>query len=186
MARSLLDTADLAQLRTLAAQGPAVAVASVLVDSGLLQFDPDDPTWDDRDRLVVAGSATATAIEERLASAGARPADTLMRASGGDALAMAFGAAMASQLDGGAWRSWCVLDEAACDDGRVWEAARAAAWAKAATLTALVEGAGTVRLWEACGWTVHSAPADDPAWLLGALDQAVLTSPAVVLAVPGA
>ena len=186
MARSLLDTADLAQLRTLVAGGTAAAIAAAVVDSGLLQFDPDDAEWEDRDRLVVAGTALAEALEARLADAGARPFETVVRASGGDALAMAFGAAVASQVDGAPWRSWCVLDEAACDDGRVWEAARAAAWARASTLTALVEGASTVRMWEACGWTVHQAPVDDPAWLLSSLDQAVATSPAVVLAVPRA
>lgn len=184
MVRSLLDTADLGQLRLLTGAGPAAAVAACLVDTGLLQFDPDDSSWSDRDRLVVAGDGVATALTERLLAAGAQPDGALLRAAlGGDALAFAFGAAMASEADGGAWRSWCVLDEHACDDGRVWEAARAASAAGPQSLAALVVGAGTAALWRACGWDVHIAPAADPAWLLGALDQALQDSPAAVLAV---
>lgn len=186
MARSLLDAADLSALRDLAAGGPAAAVAAALVDTGLLQFDPDDPEWEDRDRLALCGEGVAAAVGRRLGAAGGDPdAVVTPAATGGDALALAFGASMAAAMDGGAWRAWCVLDAGACDDGRVWEVALAAGQARADALGALVAGGGTAPLWRACGWRVHEAPAADPAWLLGALDQVVAAGPAVVLAVGG-
>jgi len=103
-------------------------------------------------------------------------------ALGGDALALALGAALASRLDGSVWRSWCLLGEDAVDDGRLWEVATAAREARADMLTVLGAGTAAAALWHACGWTVHTAPAGDPAWLLGALDHAVAAGPAVVLA----
>lgn len=186
MTRSLLDTVDLPGLRALASGGPAAAVAAALVDTGLLQFDPDDADWEDRDRLVMCGLGVTAATGRRLVAAGADPDAVVMpAAAGGDALALAFGAAMAGTMDGGAWRAWCLLDSDACDDGRVWEVARAAADAAPDTLGALVAGGGTAAMWRACGWQVHEAPATDPVWLLGAIDQVVASGPAVVLAVAG-
>ena len=185
MARSLLDTADLAHLRRLAGPDPAAALAACVVDSGLLQFDPDDPRWEDRDRLVLAGDGLSAAFGARVAAAGGGPRTTLHATHGGDALGMALGAAAASELDGGGWRSWCGLDEQACDDGRVWEVARAAAAACLPTLGAFVAGVATAPLWRACGWQVHLAPADDPAWLLGAFDLAMATVPGVVMVAAG-
>ena len=182
MARSLLDNADLGALRDLSAKGPAAAVAAALVDTQLLQFDPDDPTWEDRDRLFVAGPAVEAALEQRLTASGAKAEDVVTRVrNGGEAAALAFGAAMASAADGGAWRAWCALDAEACDDGRIWEIARAAAAAGAVQLGVVVTGSDTAALWRACGWTVHEAPAADPAWLLGAVDHLLAESPSVVL-----
>jgi transketolase N-terminal domain/subunit len=183
--RSLLDTADLPALRAIAAGDPADLLAATLIDTGLLQFDPDDPEWEDRDRLVVCGSSAVAATGRRLTAAGAADPDSVVTPArnGGDGLALAFGAAMAAMLDGGAWRAWCLLDADACDDGRVWEVARAAADARPETLGVLVAGGGTAGLWRACGWHVHEAPAADPVWLLGSIDQLTAAAPAVVLAV---
>lgn len=184
MARSLLDGADLPVLRDLAAGGPEAALAAALVDTGLLQFDADDPEWEDRDRVVICGPRVTAAVGRRLTAGGADPDAVVTPVpSGGDALAVAFGAAMAGTMDGGAWRAWCMLDAGACDDGRVWEVARAANDARPDTLGALVAGGGSAALWQACGWRVYEAPAADVVWLLGALDQLVTEGPAVVLAV---
>lgn len=182
MPRSLLDTADLSALRAISAAGPAMALAAALIDTGLLQFDADDPAWEDRDRLVVCGASVSSAIADRMATAGTDAEAVVQARTGGDALALAFGAAAASAMDGGPWRSWCVLDGAACDDGRVWEVARAARDGHAEQLGVLVAGGDTAGMWRACGWQVHEAPAADPAWLLGALDHLQTRGPAVVLA----
>ena len=180
MTRSLLDGADLATLRSLG-RTPAIAVAAALIDTGLLQFDPDDAEWADRDRLVVGGESVVFAVEERMEAAGAQ-LTTAAYVAGGEALGVALGAAIAGGLDGGVWRAWCVLDESICDDGRTWEAARAAAGAPdLRTLTALIAGDESTRLWQACGWKVQVVPAGDPVWLLGALDQALLGPPTAVL-----
>lgn len=180
MVRSLLDGADLPALRVLLERDWSAA-ATGLIDSGLLQFDADDPGWEDRDRLIVAGDGIAQVVRERLAAAGATPEDVAVFApSGGHAMALAFGAALASDLDANAWRPWAVLDGAACDDGRVWEVARAAA-SQTDALGVVVEGDRAPGLWTACGWRVHEVPASDPVWLLGALDQVALTGPAAIL-----
>lgn len=181
MPRSLLDGADLPALRDALASGSSAA-ATALVDAGVLQFDADDPSWEDRDRLVVAGEGVTRMVSVRLRAAGADPAGVATFArSGGEAMALGFGAALASDLDGNAWRPWVVLDERCCDDGRVWEVARAAGNAGAAALAVIVEGDGAPALWAACGWRVHEVPATDPVWLLGALDQVTVAGPAVVL-----
>lgn len=183
MRRSLLDTADVPALRSLARRGPAIGLAAALIDTGLLQFDPDDPAWADRDRLVVGGPAAVAAVRERLDSAGAALQPTAHVAAG-EALAVALGAAVAARLDGGIWRSWCVVDETVCDDGRTWEAARAAP-DDLPTLTVLAVGDDSEALWRACGWAVHVVPPDDPVWLLGALDQALSGRPTAVLVAGG-
>ena len=182
MVRSLLDGADLGALRAVGASGAPDAVAAALIDTGLLQFDADDPEWEDRDRLITSGPLVTAAATRRLTTAGAQ-ADAVITTTrnGGDAMALAFGAAMASGADGGVWRAWCLLDAAASDDGRVWEIARAAADAGAQFVGVLVAGMQGAALWRACGWTVHAAPANDPAWVLGALDQIVTRAPSVLL-----
>src|SRR5688500_14335800 len=163
MARSLLDAADLPALRQLATAGTEAALVAAFVDAGLLQFDPDDPEWQDRDRVVACGDGVAGALGLRLTAAGADPDFVVTAAgNGGDALALTLGAATASRMDGSPWRAWCVLDAEACDDGRVWEVARAAQRAEATALGALVAGGDSAPLWRACGWYVVEAPASDP------------------------
>jgi transketolase N-terminal domain/subunit len=138
MSRSLLDGADLAAMRALL-ESEWSAAATGLIDSGLLQFDPADPAWEDRDRLIVADAAVTQTFRARLHAAGAAPDDVATFVpSGGTAMGLAFGAALASDLDGNAWRPWAVLDERCCDDGRVWEVARAAADAATGALGVIV------------------------------------------------
>ena len=177
---SLLDAVDLRQLRPLARSG-AGAIAACLVDAGAVQLDAADPDWPDRDRIVAVEGAPADALRARLRAHGLATA-VLTAPLGGEALGLAYGAAVVSARTGGVWRAWCVLDDDACDDGAVWEAARAAAQGQPAPLTVLVGGGSCAPLWEACGWPCTVAPRDNPAQVLAALDRAVVTpSPAAVL-----
>lgn len=179
--RSLLDGADLARLRPLVAPGGLRALAAVLVDGRALQVDPADPSWGDRDRLVTTVAALPQLVA-RLRTMGADPAAVVASvATGGAALGMALGAAAASAADGGVWRTWCVLDARATDDGGVWEAARAAADADLGPLVVLGAGHGDAALWSACGWSVHTARTTDPALLFAAVDRALADTPAAVL-----
>ena len=182
--RSLLDRVDLRRLRPLAAGGPPAVLAACLVDGGLLQADASDPEWPDRDRFTAAGAAFVAAVRARLAAHGHAPATVLTAAgTGGRALALALGAGVAARLEGSEWRCWCLLDDRACDDGRTWEAVRAAAQVSLETVTVLVAGAQTAPLWRASGWTVAVTAAAEPLAVLAAVDRALHAGgPGVVLA----
>jgi transketolase len=205
---SLSDRADLASLRAAAAryEGRFATVAACLVAGGALEHDPDDPEWPDRDRLVVGDLAAAAALTAALAEAGhAQPGPTDPRPQGGTApapaaaglaplpawgaLPHAVGLAAASRLDGGVFRTWCLLGPGAVDHGATWEAARTAAGARLDTLVALVAArseavAEALRVFDAAGWHVTSGRGDEPAELLGAFDLAcAAAAPALVAAV---
>ena len=100
----------------------------------------------------------------------------------GLALAVAYGAAMARRTHHrnrgpgqGAW-VWCVLRAEALDDGRTWEAARAAAAQRLDTLTAVVttpvgRARDVTRVFEAAGWCSIRCAAADPLEILRAVDH---------------
>lgn len=196
MARSLLDTVDVARVRhTAAAAGGDVAgtaALACLLVGGALQHDPDDPAWADRDRLVVGGGDLDAAAAAVFAAAGVPTADTAPRwlDAGPGALAVAYGLAAGSALDGGVWRAYAVLDAGACADGVVWEAACAAAGARV-PLTALVSAADrdaadrATGLFDSAGWPVSRVTTGDVVAVLADLDRALASAvPAVVVERP--
>lgn len=191
--RSLLDRADLATIRRAAARYPGLfaTIAACLIDGGLAQFDPDDPDWDDRDRVLVGDEEAAKALTAALAAAGANAHRAVVRAAPGVAVCLATGAAMASGVDGGLFRVWCLISETAVTDGLVWEGARAAAAAGVHGLAVLAVARRTdtsalSSLFAAAGWQVRQAAADDVIELLGAMDHALAstTGPVLVLGTP--
>jgi hypothetical protein len=165
--RSLLDGVDLPAVRAASARGRgelATALACLRA-GGVLQHDPDDPQWMDRDRVIDGAGALGTS----------GPGSWWSSALGRDALALALGAGLSSSLDGGIFRVWCLLDETA-DDGRTWDAARTAAAQACATLTVVTSGSPDVRvadLLRAAGWPTFAATSDEPVEVLGAMDRAV-------------
>lgn len=183
MRPSLFDAVDLERLRAAVNRSgtAAGALLACLHEGCALQHDVSDPGWADRDRLVVGVPALRARITSALAEGWYEIAPS-------DALAVAYGAAAASAIDGGIYRVWCLLDAAACDDGGTWEAALAAAEAAVTPLVALVDGSAArpsperlVELWRAAGWAVVT-PAREAVALLGALDHAVATAgPAAVV-----
>jgi len=180
--RSLFETADLASLRTRMVHSSTAELAALrlLLGSGAVAHDPDDPGWADRDRVVLGGSAVCAAAEAAFVEAGYPPSRDGMpppgrTEEGARALGVALGLATATAMDGRVARVWCVLDAGVTGDGAVWEAASAAAEVAPGTLLAVVVGGGGAR-WESCGWAVHAAPLDDVAWVVGALDQALAGS----------
>lgn len=182
--RSLFDDVDLAAVRAAAAArtGDTSVVVSCLVEGGVLAWAPDDPEWPDRDRVVVSSPRLAASFA---GIAGLGRPDVV---DGGRALAAAAGAAAVGALEGGVFRVFCLLDEAAIEDGSLWEAARSA---RSGTLVAVVLApAGPARLagrlLSAAGWCVAEAAADEPAEVLGGLDRVHRENgsvPGVVLAV---
>lgn len=178
MPRSLLDGADLPVIRRAAAARPGriAALLACLLEGGVVEYAPDEPDWADRDHVVVGTEDLRAAIE-----ADGGPEAVLVE--GGRALAMAAGAACAGALDGGVARTYCLLDESALDDGAVWEAALVGPGAALTAFVMTEEGAGARAMFDAAGWCVVEASADDPVALLGALDrvQERPTRPGMVL-----
>ena len=180
---SLLDRCDLAALRAAAARrgGRYSTLVTCLADTGALAFDPDDPTWTDRDRLLAGDVHAADAFRAALGPWG------WWHAPPGQALAQAVGAANAAHLDGGAFRSWCVLGPGAAGDPLLPEAAAAGAATHAPVTAVVADGPSLVavaRLFTAAGWRADQVDARDPVALMSALDHALHPAgePVVVLA----
>lgn len=192
MTRSLLDRADLVTIRRAARRypGPFATVVACLVDGRLLQYDPDDPDWSDRDRLVAGDPDAERAAASALSATGATADRALVTASPGVALALATGAALASGIDGGIFRVWCLLGSWAVSDGLVWEGARAAVAGETASLSVVAvaranEAERIAALFAAAGWLVRRAAATDAIEMLGALDHTITASrrPVLVLGI---
>jgi transketolase len=117
----------------------------------------------------------------------------------GQGLSMAAGAALAARLDGSPRRVFCVVSDAECNEGALWEAAMFAAHHRLASLTAIVDLNGQqalgytkdvismspmVERWRAFGWDAREADGHDAPALTGLLDDlgADTRAPHVVVA----
>jgi transketolase len=177
---SLLDRAPLDRVRTDAAglPGPFAVTVAVLLHGGVVQHDPADPAWPDRDRLVCGSPDAAGAAAQALADLGYPRGGGFVAAMRAPALAVGLGMAAASRIQGGIFRVWCLLGGSCAGDGEVWEAAVAAAANAEDLLSAVVvtprghSGAASAML-RAAGWRVGRADATDPVDLLAAMDRLV-------------
>jgi transketolase len=169
--RSLLDGVDLGAVRAAAGRGtgPFATAIACLQEGGVLQHDPDDPDWPDRDRVIDGASALRRWERSEI---GLQPWWTSVPRG---ALGAGVGAALASHLDGGIFRVWCLLDGAGVD-GASWDAARAAVRYRLATLTVLALADGTddlAQVLDAAGWRILRSSPREPVEVLGAMDRAV-------------
>jgi transketolase N-terminal domain/subunit len=175
--RSLLDGVDLGALRQAGGGGFAGLVAA-LVTGGAVQQDPDEPEWADRDRFVLGAPAAREAVRAAFAASPDHPDSGWVDAGeAGRALALAYGMAAASRLEGGTFTVHCLVDAAALDDGRTWEVLRSARASRVRVLRPYAvlpdDGADAfARMLRAAGWVVATADAGDVIEILGALDQA--------------
>ena len=98
----------------------------------------------------------------------------------GHGLSLAAGAALAGRLHGSKRRAFCVLSDAECNEGSVWEAVMFAAHHRLSNLVAIVDLNGQQALgytrdvldlspmaerWRAFGWDVHEVDGHDPVGL---------------------
>ena len=128
-----------------------------------MRHNPQDPSWDGRDRFVLSKGHAAPALYVALAEAGYFPSEDLMMlrrlgshlqghpdskqtpgvdvctGSLGQGLSMANGMALGLKLDGKANRVYAVLGDGELQEGQVWEAAMAAAHYKSDNLCALID-----------------------------------------------
>lgn len=127
-----------------------------------LRYDPKNPNWEDRDKLVLSKGHASPGLFSNMAVAGyfeESEIDTL-RALGsrlqghpdlkcpgvefcggslGIGLSFSVGAALAARLDNKPTRIYTILGDGETDEGQVWEAAMAASKYKVDNLTAILD-----------------------------------------------
>lgn len=125
----------------------SVAEIMAVLYAGVLNVDPAQPRWPERDRLILSKGHAGASVYAALAERGFFPVEELSThyANGsnlsghvshkgvpgvefstgslGHGLAVAAGMALGAKKDGASWRAYCVLGDGECDEGSVWEAA---------------------------------------------------------------
>jgi transketolase len=144
-------------------------IVAVLFHS-VLQLDPRNPKWDDRDRFILSKGHAATALYAALAYKGfltdadletygnqgslleEHPSPKLSgveAATGslGHGLPCGCGMALAGRIKGQLYRTFVVMSDGECNEGSVWEASMFAAANKLGSLCAFVD----FNKWQATG-----------------------------------
>lgn len=129
-----------------------------------LRHRPDNPQWEDRDKVVLSIGHTAPVLYATLAASGYFPEDemlTLRKLGGrlqghpsyevqlpgvetcsgslGQGLGVALGMALAAKMDGKPNRVFCIMGDGEQQEGSVWETAMAAAHHKVSNLCAIID-----------------------------------------------
>lgn len=128
----------------------------------VLNHDPENPIWNDRDRFVLSKGHGAPGLFAVLAEAGYIPFEELtsLRKLGsrlqghptphcpgvevstgalGQGLSFSIGLALAARLKQADWRIYTLLGDGETHEGQVWEAALTAAKYKLSNLTAIID-----------------------------------------------
>lgn len=145
--------------------GGSLSIADVLTYLYFkeMKIDPENPKWEDRDRMVLSKGHTAPGLYSALANRGYFPVEYLKTlrktdsfleghpdmkgtpgvdmSSGslGQGISVACGMALASKLDGNRFHVYSILGDGELEEGQVWEAAMFASHKKLDTLTAIVD-----------------------------------------------
>lgn len=141
----------------------AAEIMATLFFSGLLHYDPNDPTWPDRDRFILSKGHAAPILYATLAQIGYLPADELCslrqldsRLQGhpdmlrlnsvevstgslGQGLSVAVGMALGLEMAGSDSRVCVLLGDGELQEGQIWEAAMYASQRHLARLVAIVD-----------------------------------------------
>jgi transketolase len=127
-----------------------------------LRYDPKNPQWQDRDKLVLSKGHASPGLFSNMAVAGyfdTSELDTLRQLGGrlqghpdlkcpgvefcggslGIGLSFSIGNALSARIDGKQTRIFTVLGDGETDEGQVWEAAMTAAKYKVDNLTAILD-----------------------------------------------
>lgn len=129
----------------------------------IMNYDPKNPNWPDRDRFVLSKGHSCAALYAALAEAGFFPVETLWTfrklnsilqghpdkvktpgveiSSGslGQGLSVANGMALAAKLDKKNYHTFVLLGDGELDEGQIWEAATTSAHYKLDNLTAIID-----------------------------------------------
>ncbi|MCU0377606.1 MAG: thiamine pyrophosphate-dependent enzyme, partial [Bacteroidales bacterium] len=129
----------------------------------VLNHDPVNPDWDDRDRVFWSAGHKAPALYVALGMSGYYPIEETVKlrklgsrfeghpsrfelpgievstGSMGQGLGVAVGSALRARLDGKSYRVYCILGDGEHQEGSVWEAVMSAAHYKLDNLIAIVD-----------------------------------------------
>jgi len=129
----------------------------------VLNIDPQNPTWKDRDRVVLSNGHIAPVLYATLANAGFFPKEELLtlrklnsRLQGhphfgslpgventggplGQGLSQAIGMALAAQMNHQKYQVYCLMSDGEHDEGQVWEAVLFAGKYKMHNVTAIMD-----------------------------------------------
>jgi transketolase len=133
----------------------------------ILNHKPENPKWEDRDRLILSIGHVAPVLYTTLANAGYFPTDELLtlrklgsRLQGhpgkehglpglelsagslGQGLSIAVGLALAAKLDKKKWKVYSVHGDGELQEGSIWEAAMSASYYKLDNLIAIIDRNG--------------------------------------------
>ncbi len=135
----------------------------VLLYYHYMNVDPQNPDWEDRDRLVLSKGHGGVGYAPILADKGYFDEEQLkifnhthspfgmhldrLKVPGVDAstgslghgLSIAVGLALGARLKKKDWRTYCIMGDGECNEGSIWEAAMAASHYKLSNLTAFVD-----------------------------------------------
>jgi len=145
--------------------GGAMSIVETLavLYGGVMNIDPKNPRWEDRDWLVVSKGHSGPAVYATLALKGYFPIEELKTlnkpgtnlpshcdrnktigidmttGSLGQGMSTAIGVALGNRLDGRKNYTYLILGDGECDEGQVWEGALFAAHQKVGNLIAFVD-----------------------------------------------
>lgn len=144
--------------------GAILSVADIIavLYADILKYDPQNPGWDERDRMILSKGHAGASLYAALAETGFFSVEELKthyangsRLSGhvshhvpgvdlstgslGHGLSVAVGMAYAAKKDGKNYRTFVVLGDGECNEGSVWEAALFANHFRLNNLVAIVD-----------------------------------------------
>ncbi|HIH23339.1 TPA: transketolase [Candidatus Micrarchaeota archaeon] len=129
----------------------------------ILYHDQQNPTWPDRDRLVLSNGHVCPVMYAAMANAGYFPKEELLTlrklgsrlqghphrtilpgietSSGplGQGLSQAVGMALVAKAEKKRWRTYCIMSDGEHDEGQTWEAIMLAGKYKLGNLTVLID-----------------------------------------------
>jgi transketolase len=143
--------------------GLSMVDVTVALYHHVMNIDPKNPAWPERDRFILSKGHGAIALDPVLAQMGYFPTEKLetfnqldspfgmhtnahstpgiehSTGSLGHGLAVGVGMALGAKLDGAKWRVFCLLGDGELHEGSVWEALMSAAQFKLGNLVAIVD-----------------------------------------------
>lgn len=148
--------------------GGSLSIADILVClyDEVMRHRPEEPLWDDRDRLVLSKGHCCPGLYSMLAMCGYFPISDLQTlrklgshlqghphvgstpgvefngGSEGQGLSGAVGMALAAKMDGKDHRVYCIIGDGECQAGMIWEAAGSASHFRLDNLTCILDRNG--------------------------------------------